>query len=228
MAKQSGQYPSTAARFNVCDRDVNGRPVAIPFTLGSPGTGRGHQWYVGGRPPSIIAELIPGDFYFFASFPFQADAAGAQKVCSVLVGDFDKRLEISGKWTASHLIQAIVHPASARVDTWPRPIELDGEADILLGAQKSDEVFNDAVGVETGLDGPKIGGSPFIISKPRLADEWRSLESTGFRQVLQVGWPALAAGFILSGTWPFGDGLFSLAAKENHDDIEWRWCWQLG
>ena len=81
------------------------------------------------------------------------------------------------------------------------------EHPLVLGAPEPDLVSDGEGGFVTESR-HKIGGRPYCIQEPELPGA-SSLLERGFIQVLQLDFPG-PPDALVSGDWPFGDGLFNL------------------
>jgi hypothetical protein len=72
----------------------------------------------------------------------------------------------------------------------------------------------------------KIGGYPFFIrSIDTLESEVANIYQQGYRLMLQMDF-IVKEDADWSGSWPFGDGLFTLFAKFPYQSEDWCWLWQ--
>ena len=51
--------------------------------------------------------------------------------------------------------------------------------------------------------------------------------AAGYLQILQLDFPGGGEDALVSGNWPFGDGMFHLFGKPPFDRDHWRWFFEL-
>lgn len=177
----------------------------------------------GGRPPSGVIPIANG-LRFFASFPFFS----APETClSLFVADFDEILELRGRVVELDRLEVLVHSPTSRADSASPHDSNLSEHSLALQSVCEDWVLGDE-GEKVVRSGHKLGGSPYLINpRSSLVSELRKTYSEGFRHVAQFDFPS-GDDSMVSGDWPFGDGIFSLFGKDPFmAPADWRWLWDF-
>ncbi|HNB54542.1 MAG TPA: hypothetical protein PK530_21525, partial [Anaerolineales bacterium] len=86
------------------------------------------------------------------------------------------------------------------------------------------ELTQNDVGDPVLREGHKFGGRPYCIQEPTLAGV-EELLAQGYRQIFQIDFPSPQDGRI-SGSWPFGDGLFNLFWRPPFENEPFYWYLQ--
>ncbi|MEA2560180.1 MAG: hypothetical protein QOH06_1684 [Acidobacteriota bacterium] len=145
---------------------------------------------------------------------------------SLFVAGFDELLPANGSLQEPGLIEVFLHaPAPRRAPGEPAS-SLSGHP-LLLHPVKDDWFVNDDG--ETVIESShKLGGRPYFIQgEPVLEDEVTKILRSGYLQILQLDFPGGGGDTLVSGDWPFADGLFHLFGKPPFDRDHWRWFFEL-
>jgi hypothetical protein len=180
--------------------------------------------WLGGRPPEGIAPArSDGSKRYFATLPLAAQTA---IFVSIFVSELEELMPARGRLSAVGLIQAVIHPLRprSRVDS-----PLDGAL-----SEHSLQFLSPADDWVVGEDGErvvrpnhKIGGRPHLVRPaPQLLADLGQLALEGYSTVVQFDFPS-GEDAMVSGDWPFADGMFALLGREPFGPDEWRWYWDF-
>jgi hypothetical protein len=181
--------------------------------------------YLGGRPPVAAALADTGAAaQYLATIPFPHRP---EKRCSLFIAPFGALIKSAREWQRAELVVPVVHPPGPRVISWDRLQEPSSEHGLKAGDAVRDEYVGDD-GQGYPLERIKMGGRPaFRRHHTSAMDEYRNLRAQGFQQLVQLDWFGFLGSDVVQGTWPFGDGVFSLLMRRDGDRYDWRWLWQL-
>jgi hypothetical protein len=180
--------------------------------------------YLGGRPPAPAAGADTGPaVQYLATVPFPPEP---DRCCSVFIAPFEALISEARAWRTVGLVTPILHPPAPRTAHWDRLCEPTSEHGLAIAEVVPDEHAGEAGG-RFRWSGLKLGGRPAFKRSAAAADEYTRLRQEGFAQLLQADWYWLdPAAQPVEGTWPFGDGLFSLLVRRHGGSYDWRWLWQ--
>jgi hypothetical protein len=93
--------------------------------------------------------------------------------------------------------------------------------------KEAEDAIEDGDGRAITRSRHKIGGRPCVIRE--RSQSRRELDGTlrqGFLLVAQFDFPS-GEDALVSGDWPFADGLFAILARTTYGDSDWRWYWDF-
>lgn len=197
-----------------------GEGECIPVTIGEGPSQKGPR--IGGLKPNGVAPSRMGGEYFGTI------CVSLDPVVDVSLFLFVGRdwFGCSGRlWPAEGSpIDVVVHGESVRGTDIESASTLSPHP-LILGARTSDWI-RDESGEKLVAPSHKLGGSPSLMhGEPALEREVNALLSSGVRQVLQMDFPGNGNDALVSGNWPFGDGLFHLLGTTGLDP-KWFWFWE--
>lgn len=192
----------------------------LPFVISDVGVTPGAM--LGGRPPAAVTPPGAEPRRFFATVPVAEDPA---LFASIFVADMDLLMRCRGEVTNSNLVSIVVHPETGRGVATPFDSPLSEHALQLL-SPVADAALDDD-GVPVPRSGHKLGGRPHIVRpRARLLAELGTLLADGYSQVVQFDFPH-GRDAVVSGDWPFADGMFCVLARESSGWSDWRWYWDF-
>lgn len=193
----------------------------VPFLIS---TGEGTEGaMLGGRAPDGISPT-PGreSLRYFATVPITTSPS---VFASIFVADLEALMEVRGGVSRPDLVRVVVHPSMERGPS-SRFDSLLSEHSLLL-AGPADDLTPDDDGVAAVRPGHKIGGTPHLVRrKAPLLDAIERLRRDRYVLVAQFDFPH-GVDAVVSGDWPFADGMFALFGREPFQEREWRWCWDF-
>lgn len=199
----------------------------VPFSIGNGSSEDGPR--LGGAAPAGVCPSTNRLKYFLTS-PIEPGLMMSVFVDPAFAfGDGFKRVVDGGG------VEVHFHPPTTRglePTAWdselsPHPLVLGTEAED-VEPQDDDESSGDwqEDEVEEPYSSHKLRGVPFLVEQGEDLDmAVRGLLGKGFYQCLQIDFPGHEDGDV-SGTWPFGTGLFHVLIRRQRRDIEWRCFWQ--
>lgn len=193
----------------------------VPFLISS---GEGTEGtMLGGRPPEGIAPIPRGESQrYFATVPIAVDPP---LFASIFVADLEPLMGVRGQINGAGLVGIVVHPRKQRGPTSAFNSLLSEHS--LLLADPADDQTADDDGVPTTRPGHKIGGAPHLVRrKAVLSAALESLRRDRYLLVAQFDFPH-GADAVVSGDWPFADGMFALFGREPFHEGDWRWYWDF-
>lgn len=174
---------------------------------------------LGGEPPSGVMPARSG-LRFFLTVPFCSEPA---LHLSIFVADLGVLLAYQDTICLPGAVEVITHPPRPRGAGSPHRSELAALS--LSVGDEIEDLERDENGTVFPYLGHKLGGRAFLIRQGALAEAIVASAREGFRHVLQMVFPG-PPDVPVSGTWPFGDGVFHLFARPPCSLEQWRWCWQ--
>jgi hypothetical protein len=73
----------------------------------------------------------------------------------------------------------------------------------------------------------KIGGRPHLVRETRdLVASLGRARDRGFSLIAQFDFPS-GEDALVSGDWPFADGMFALLGREPFGEQDWCWYWDF-
>ncbi len=192
--------------------------TCTPFVIGDGPSLSGPR--LGGRAPEGVRAR--GGMEYLLTVPFLTSA----QELSLFVAGFDELLPANGSLQAPGLIEVLLHtPAPRRASG--EPASSLSEHPLLLQPVKDDWFVNDDG--ETVIESShKLGGRPYFIQgEPDLEAEVAKILRSGYLQILQLDFPGGGGDALVSGDWPFADGLFHLFGSPPFDRDHWRWFFEL-
>jgi hypothetical protein len=150
---------------------------------------------------------------------------GGDRRCSVFIAPFEALIRDARAWRPAGLVAPVLHAPAPRTEHWDRLCEPTSKHGLAIAEVVPDEHEGEAGG-RVRWSGLKMGGRPAFKRPDAAADEYTHLRDEGFVQLLQADWYWLDPVAPVEGTWPFGDGVFSLLLRRQGQGYEWRWLWQ--
>lgn len=191
----------------------------IPVLIGDGPSVSGPR--LGGRSPEGI-KARKGMEYLL-TLPFSMDPA---QELSLFIAGFDEILPASGSLQEPGLIEVLLHSPAPRRASDESASSLS-EHPLLLQPAKDDWFINDD-GETVVESSHKLGGRPYFTQgESDLEDEVERILRSGYLQVLQLDFPGGGDDALVSGDWPFADGMFHLFGKPPFDRDHWRWFFEL-
>ena len=197
--------------------DIN---LSRPFhfaTESQPGGSR-----IGGNMPEGLVVALTENARYFGTFPLYEGQSALYFSVFINCSFSDLLDALNQGFQSDDRIVVIVHEEKPR-STSPQYASKLSRHTLQIDDVQADVVRSDG-GEDVIRDRHKFGGRPFCIQEPTLdgADE---LFAQGYRQVLQIDFPNLTDGDI-SGSWPFGDGIFNLFWKYPFENERYYWYLQ--
>lgn len=196
--------------------------LCLPITVGAGETQSGAR--LGGLRPEGIRPKTASARYF-ATLPLTQDRETELSV--FLAFDFDGMANASRRilTNADDPLEVLVHEARPRANDPDNASELSAHPLEIHGTAPDWFVTGGKKVIESGH---KIGGRPYIEQRsPSLLAELERLTSSGFRQFVQIGFPSGRHDAIVTGDWPFADGVFHLLVREMSGTPEFCWFWDF-
>jgi hypothetical protein len=178
---------------------------------------------LGGTPPQgVRPPNTGGPLRYFATVSL---AIQPDQHLSIFVADFERIADARGAVNEPGLLEIVTHTPARRDGRTDVDSQLSAHDLVLL--PETADVIREEDGNEVILSGHKIGGRPHLVRQNRkLLDGLRVIGDEGFRHVAQFDFPERDDA-IVSGSWPFGDGIFSLFGRAPFGRADWRWCWDF-
>lgn len=177
----------------------------LKFHIGSGLSSSGAR--LGGRPPALepAPQLDPAGQYVM-TVPFLLDPL---VYVSVFVNcSFDTLLDAQNEGLqADSRIVVVRHGETSRAPDAPNASELTAHP-LLFETDPTPDLVDDGEGGQVIASSHKIGGRPHCIQEPEL-EGVEALLREGYVQAVQLDFPG-SKDALVSGSWPFGDGLFNL------------------
>lgn len=178
---------------------------------------------LGGAPPKGVKPQGGDSLRYFASVPFAEDPT--LKV-SIFVADYGHLVNARGAVNELSLLDIVVHPPELRDDKATGFQSGLSSHDLeLLG--ESDDWVEDEDGTHVVRSGHKLGGRPHLIRETTaLVTGLEKIAAEGFVHIVQFDFPE-SEDATVAGSWPFGDGIFSLFGRAPFGRQDWRWIWDF-
>jgi hypothetical protein len=196
--------------------------ICLPVRVGDGTSETGPR--LGGDPPQGI---LPSNQLlltrYFATVPISLEPDLEASI--FLSFDFAQMAKYSGILCNDELVQVVIHEPSRRGSQSQLSSNLSAHPLIIKDFQ-TDWVIDD--GIQLVESGHKIGGRPYIIhNEPSIHEESAKIMADGFVQIIQLDFPGGGGDAIVSGDWPFADGMFHLFGKVSSNNWEWKWFWEF-
>ena len=176
----------------------------------------------GHAPEGILPASQSEPLRYFATVPIASDPP---LFASIFVADLESLMRARGQVNETGLVSIVVHARKQRGASSPLNSPLS-EHSLLLAEPASDQVEDDD-GLLTARSGHKIGGAPHLVRrKTALLAALESLRQDRYVLVAQFDFPH-GEDVVVSGDWPFADGMFALFGREPFQEPDWRWCWDF-
>jgi hypothetical protein len=179
--------------------------------------------YIGGHHPlNIVPSYTQKELYFFASVPLSFNP---HLFVSIFIANFEEIVNVRGHLNELGLLSVVVH----------KPVQRDIDTDFssnltehnlkLLG--ETVDWIEDDDGSKIVRPNHKIGGRPHLVRpKKLLSDAINRIYEDSYSLIVQFDFPS-GDDSMVSGNWPFGDGMFSLFGKQPFNNNNWLWYWDL-
>ncbi|HMV28043.1 MAG TPA: hypothetical protein PKE23_01555 [Anaerolineales bacterium] len=177
---------------------------------------------IGGTMPDGISVPLRDDARYFGTFPLYD--GNSRLFFSIFInGSFASFIHaLNAGFQTDDRVVVIVHEKKPRSTDTKYASGLSPHA-IQVHDIASDLIQND-IGETVIRERHKFGGRPYSIQEPILPGS-EALFAQGYRQVLQIDFPNPTDGAI-SGSWPFGDGIFNLFWKAPFEKEPYYWYLQ--
>jgi hypothetical protein len=177
---------------------------------------------IGGNMPEGISVTLNENAEYFGTFPLYDNNSLLYFSLFINCPFAEFIQSLNNGFQTDNRIRIVLHEDKTRSNFTKYASKLSQHTLVMDGIE-SDIILNDQ-GDNVIREGHKFGGRPFCIQEPNLdgADE---LFAQGYRQVLQIDFPNPADGRI-SGSWPFGDGIFNLFWKHPFEGEKYYWYLQ--
>ena len=178
---------------------------------------------IGGNMPEGLSISLDENAQYFGTFPLYEDAS--QLYFSLFINCSFKEFVIDwhGSIKDSNKITIALHEYRPRSESTQYASRLKSQHSIEILKTRED-VYQSDMGELVVREGHKFGGTPYCLQEPKLIG-WEELLAQGYRQILQIDFPGLEDGAV-SGSWPFGDGIFNLFWKHPFEGEKYFWCVQ--
>lgn len=200
------------------DSDLACVPLRIVDGVGAPGA------WLGGRPPEgVVPPTSPGVLRYFATVPLATEPA----LCvSVFVADLEEIMRVRGRVNQTGPLQPVVHSGKPRESVKSAHDSALSEHSLML-LEPADDWVEDDDGQQVVRPEHKIGGRPHLVrERPELLASLEGIREQGYFLVAQFDFPS-GQDAVVSGDWPFADGMFALFGREPFAEQDWRWCWDF-
>jgi hypothetical protein len=180
----------------------------------------GIDGHLGGAPPQGIAP--PGGLTYFLTVSFATDP---DRQISIFVADYERLAPARGRINDLGLVKVIEHGPADRSNATINPSPLSPCGLVVLPDEE--DWIDDEEGGRVVRSGHKLGGRPHLLRETApLLEGVKQLTAQAFAQVLQVDFPG-GDDAPVSGSWPFGDGIFGLFGRPPYAATDWRWWWDF-
>jgi hypothetical protein len=196
--------------------------LSIPIRVGSGPSEVGPR--LGGRAPGgVRPEGAPRSTYLM-TLPLSSEPELDASV--FLSFDFDGMADGAGILKPNGLVTVLPHPPSRRAHNREHASSLS-EHPLILGAISSDKLTSDT-GMQVTKSSHKIGGRPFLMhGEPEIETDVGRAYRSGFRQLVQLAFPGGSGDAVVSGDWPFGDGLLHIFVHAAQSGLEFLRFWEF-
>ncbi len=193
-------------------------PLRITDANGTEGAMLGGRAPMGIRPRSAQSSLR-----YFATIPLTIDPA----LClSLFVADFKEIVSLRGRVNELGFLSISRHPPLPRSTEPSQSDSALSEHNLWLLEATSDWI-EDEEGKRLVRPNHKLGGRPYLVrQKTKLTSDLDELRRIGFIMVAQFDFPT-GDDAVVSGNWPFGDGMFALFGREPFSEEDWKWYWDF-
>lgn len=197
---------------------------ALPFLIGADTRATGAR--LGGRAPEGIGSGLPPSARYFATVPLTEHPRLEGSLFLAERNEHDLILSAGQLFRGEDLGPIVIrtHEASERGDSRLYESDLPPRTIVLQPLQ--DDWYVTADGERVPLGRHKIGGRAAIFKEWDLEPVLSELTAEGFRQVLQFDFPG-PDDEPMTGTWPFGDGMFHVFGKYPFGPNDWASFWEI-
>jgi hypothetical protein len=175
---------------------------------------------IGGNMPEGLSIDLHDHAEYFGTFPLIIGASPLS--CSIFINCLfsELLLALNQGPQSDNRIVAVLHEDTARSTSNRYASKLTRHA-LQISDVMPDIIQNDG-GERQIRERHKFGGRPYCIQEPTLAGS-EVLLSQGYRQVVQIDFPISRYDGLISGNWPFGDGIFNFFWKYPFAGEEYYW-----
>jgi hypothetical protein len=178
---------------------------------------------IGGAMPEDLVVPLNDNAEYFGTFPLYENQS--HLYFSLFINcSFEALLSALNRgFQADNRIVVVPHEEKPRGKSTKYSSKLSQHA-LQIGDLKSDMIQNDS-GESVIREGHKFGGRPFCIQEPILEGS-EELFIQRYNQLLQIDFPVSKYDGKISGSWPFGDGIFNLFWKYPFENEKYYWYLQ--
>jgi hypothetical protein len=175
---------------------------------------------IGGNMPAGLSVDLHDYAEYFGTFPLVISPSPHSFSIFINCRFSELLLALNQGPQSDNRIVAVLH-ADAPRSTSNRFASKLSQHGLQIGDILLDSIQNDS-GEQQIREQHKFGGRPYCIQEPTLAGS-EALLNQGYRQVVQIDFPISRYDGLISGSWPFGDGMFNFFWKHPFVGQEYYW-----
>jgi hypothetical protein len=140
---------------------------------------------------------------------------------------YEQLARAAAKMYRTGIVEVVTHPASRRGPGGPFDSPLSEHAIVVDAVSQADSVPGDD-GESVPASWHKLGGVPYIVNvEPAIAKAIERAFADGYCHYLQLDFPGGQGDALVSGDWPFGDGMFHAFTRAPFMESEWLFFWEF-
>jgi hypothetical protein len=180
--------------------------------------------WLGGRPPKGITPPVSAEaLRYFATVPLVVEPA---LHVSIFVSDLERIMGFRGQVNEGGVLQAVTHPVMSRESATSKLDSPLSEHSLML-LERTDDWVEDDDGQRVVRPDHKIGGRPHLVrERTELLAALASIRGQGYVLIAQFDFPR-GEDAVVTGDWPFADGMVALFGREPFGEQDWRWYWDF-
>lgn len=178
---------------------------------------------IGGNMPEELSISLNENAQYFGTFPLYDNESPLYFSLFINCSFKEFVVDWHGRIKDDSKVVVALHEYRPRSKSTQYASRLKSQHSIEILKTRED-IYQSDTGELVVREGHKFGGAPYCIQEPKLIG-WEELLAQGYRQILQIDFPGLEDGAV-SGTWPFGDGIFNLFWKYPFEGEKYFWCVQ--
>ncbi len=175
---------------------------------------------IGGTMPEGVDILLRDHAEYFGTFPLYAGESPLYFSVFINCSFGELIASLNQGPQSDNRIVAVLHGPQPRSMSTRYASRLSQHI-LCIGDVQSDSVKNDS-DEQHPRERHKFGGRPYCIQEPTLRGS-ETLFQQGYRQIVQIDFPITRFDGNITGTWPFGDGIFNLFWKYPFDNEPYYW-----